>query len=1595
MTVINDSSGTNQNLTSITIPDVIKYGDVFSINITTTDSSTPIVVSTNDSTIFSINLSNNEITIIKVGTATLTVTQGNESITTSSLTVEKKDLLVNVNSKSMVYGSNAPSFNSSFTGFVFGETSMILSGNFLYVITDSSSNVISSSNLPTSSVGTYTITVSMGTISSSKYNIIINTDIANLTITKKSLSINAINTSMNYGANVPALVSYSGFVNGDSSSSLSGELSYSNNFSSSTNAGSNNFSISIGSLDSLNYSITIVSSSAILTINKVNLSISALVNVSMAYGANVPVLVSHSGFVNGETLSNLSGVLSYAITDSTTPPNIISYSNLSNTNSGSYGFVVSIGSLASSNYNINIVSPNSGTLVINSISTSITNPDVSAGITYGSSLASFISGTSVLVNGSPISGTFTFRSGSSNGAILTSASILSATTNVYISFVPTSSNYISSNKTVPITINKYTPLISFNDPLATTTYGTRIGEIVLSAVVAQLNGSTIPGTISFRLDTSSGTLINTGTNNIPPVINPDGSIGTRTIVAIFTPSNTTLYNSASVSKNVTINKGIISTQINNRSVLNVFVGQAIPTIPFNYTGFVSPDTFDNSISGTPTYIFKDGNQNLIPNANVPSLAAGSYYIYASIGSLTSDKYVFTQFPATAYNINKYKVSVSYILATNLKTFNYGTALTADYFTATYGAAENGITPSGTINYYTNKTMMPLSVGSVIDADVTSLYAYFIPHSSVNTIYNNVESTRITITVNPLSPVVLSYIIPENLRNISYGTVLTAEQLNARATYNGVDITSTGRITYRTSLTDTNTVYLIGSKLPAGTNTLYVFYTNDTNNYTSSNTTDATNTTITVTQSSLNGIIRQTAYNMLYSTNAPVFTIDWTGFASGDNSIISIIGSPIYVIKDSLNNDVTSTIQTQNIGAYVVSASMGTLASSNYILTLSSATTNLNINPATPVLSISTSTYVYGDIAYLNNMNAVYNSLSVSGIYVLRLTNASGSILNTSNYIPVGQSNIIYASFTPTSSNYLPRIQTISNIIVTKATPILSYIPTTQSYNYGDTLTANNLNAVATLNDITVNGSFTYTYTLNSNPSITGTALSSTILGAGIYTLTATFVPTDTSNFESSTTVSFSTLTVNKIDLTVSISTNIVRFYYGLNVPQSISYSYLGFVNSDTSTIFSGQTPDFQVSSNNPQTTLITKDNLASSSVGTGYFINATQGTLISNNYNFVFGTVRSCYIEKANPTVTITIAQNLRTFDYGTGLTSSYFNGVAKVKDVNNNDVSITGTFVFNDYFKGVVNIGIGYLFNSGAQRIQCSFNPTDSSKYNSGWSNIIDLTVNKITPVITYTIPSNFKSINYGSVFVSSQLNAVVTYNGVVVNTGTITYKPNSLSSLTNYTTSSYPTSDLIRIYAIFTDSNNNYNSVSAFDTITVNTNNATLTWKYPILQNIAYGTPLSNYQLCAQTFNDPNNSAPGIINYSLSSNNASIALGQVLDVGTYVIKAILVVTNPNYILETLMIQNTLTIVKNIPSINWANPRDVVVGTALSSTQLNAVVSVSNAVSTYTPVSGTVMNSATTSQTGPVELNVLATYDNPNFLFDSISTKVKLNVNN
>ncbi|MBT0895792.1 hypothetical protein KI811_18490, partial [Geobacter hydrogenophilus] len=55
-----------------------------------------------------------------------------------------------------------------------------------------------------------------------------------------------------------------------------------------------------------------------------------------------------------------------------------------------------------------------------------------------------------------------------------------------------------------------------------------------------------------------------------------------------------------------------------------------------------------------------------------------------------------------------------------------------------------------------------------------------------------------------------------------------------------------------------------------------------------------------------------------------------------------------------------------------------------------------------------------------------------------------------------------------------------------------------------------------------------------------------------------------------------------------------------------------------------------------------------------------------------------------------------------------------------------------------------------------------------------------------------------------------------------------------------------------------------------------------------------------------------------------------------------------------------TLTVNKATPTITWAAPSAVYVGSTLSSTQLNATASVAGTF-TYTPASGTVLNTVGT----------------------------------
>ena len=130
-----------------------------------------------------------------------------------------------------------------------------------------------------------------------------------LTIDRAALTISA-NASKTYDglAFSGGSVAYSGFMNGETASVLLGTLSYGGTAQGAVNAG--RYSLTASGLSSANYVITYVDGS--LTVNKAPLTI-AVNGVTKIYDG-VPFSggsAIHSGFVNGEGLSALSGTLVY------------------------------------------------------------------------------------------------------------------------------------------------------------------------------------------------------------------------------------------------------------------------------------------------------------------------------------------------------------------------------------------------------------------------------------------------------------------------------------------------------------------------------------------------------------------------------------------------------------------------------------------------------------------------------------------------------------------------------------------------------------------------------------------------------------------------------------------------------------------------------------------------------------------------------------------------------------------------------------------------------------------------------------------------------------------------------------------------------------------------------------------------------------------------------------------------------------------------------------------------------------------------------------------------------------------------------------
>jgi hypothetical protein len=516
--------------------------------------------------------------------------------------------------------------------------------------------------------------------------------------------------------------------------------------------------------------------------------------------------------------------------------------------------------------------------------------------------------------------------------------------------------------------------------------------------------------------------------------------------------------------------------------------------------------------------------------------------------------------------------------------------------------------------------------------------------------------------------------------------------------------------------------------------------------------------------------------------------------------------------------------------------------------------------------------------------------------------------------------------------------TYGSLTLTKATPIISW-SSPAGMSYGTALSSTQLNATTS-----VPGTFVYT------------PAAGTVLAQGNQTLSVTFTPTDTTDYNTSTATT--TVLVGKIPPTITWS-NPTSISYGtalsatqLNATASVPGTFVYTPASGTVLSAGTQTLSVTFTPTNTTTyaTVTSTVTIAVAQItpvlswvtptpisygtalssaqldATAYLPTTYAGIAGTFTYSPAAGTIETAGLHYLQVTFTPTdsvdyaavvgyaalsvtsIAPTVTwatpaSVPYGTALSATQLNATA----------SVAGTFVYSPVAGTVPAIGNATL--------NVTFTPTDTTDYNTQ-SASVTLTVTKATPTITWVNPSG---ITFGTALSATQLNATASVPGTFV------YSPASGTVLGAGTKT---------LSVTFTPTDTtHYNNASISVPIAVSPAAPTITWSNP--SAITYGTALSATQLNATA------SVPGTFAYSPAS-------GTVLGAGNQTLSVTFTPTDStDYSIQTKSV--SLSVTGITPTITWATPSAITYGTALSATQLNATASVPGTFA-YSPASGTVL---------------------------------------
>ena len=589
-------------------------------------------------------------------------------------------------------------------------------------------------------------------------------------------------------------------------------------------------------------------------------------------------------------------------------------------------------------------------------------------------------------------------------------------------------------------------------------------------------------------------------------------------------------------------------------------------------------------------------------------------------------------------------------------------------------------------------------------------------------------------------------------------------------------------------------------------------------------------------------------------------------------------------------------------------------------TTATSSVHLTVNKATPAITWAVPAAIsYGTPLGSSQLDA---TSIVAGSFAY--SPASGIVLTAGT-------QTLSTTFTPTdSADYLTATGSV-HLTVNRAAPVITW-PSPTAIAYGTALSATQLDASST-----VAGSFVYS------------PAAGTVLTAGTQTLSTTFTPTDTTDYNGATATT--SVLVSKATpaiawpapaaITYGIALSATQLDATSLVAGSFAYSpSAGTVlpagaQTLSTTLTPTDTTDYGTATSSVALTVnkaaptitwaapaaitygaaLTAAQLNASSSVPGTFSYApAAGTTLPAGIQVLSVTFTpidtadytttttnvSLVVNKATPPITWVAPAAIT---YGTALSSAQLNATSTVQ----------GIFSYTP--------ALGAILPAGTQTLSATFTPTDSADYTTATATV-SLLVNKATPPITWAQPA---AITYGTALSATQLNATSSV------AGSFAYAP-ALGAVLPAGARS--------LAVTFTPTDTvDYSTALSTVTLTVNSASPLLTWATPA--PITYGAALSLAQLNATA------TIPGTFVYSPTTGTVPTAGTQTLSV-TF---------TPTDTTDYAPAISTISLIVNkaIPTITWPTPTAITSGTALSAIQLDASASVNGSFA-YSPASGIIL---------------------------------------